>query len=100
ARPRRRRMFSDSPTSTTTASPAGVSAPKGRSSMSMRRFAGRAVSLALVLGAGAACGETPNLGRPISEVDIAAWDISILPDGRGLPAGSGTAAQGKTLYAE
>ena len=68
--------------------------------MSTRRFAGRAVSLALVLGAGAAFAETPNLGRPISEADIAAWDISILPDGRGLPAGSGTAAQGKTLYAE
>jgi mono/diheme cytochrome c family protein len=68
--------------------------------MSMRRFRGRAVSLALVMGAGAALAETPNLGRPISEADIAAWDISILPDGRGLPAGSGTAAQGKTLYAE
>ena len=68
--------------------------------MSMRRTAGRAAMLALVLGAGAALAETPNLGRPISEADIAAWDISILPDGQGLPAGSGTAAQGKTVYAE
>ncbi|HEX4556328.1 MAG TPA: cytochrome c [Xanthobacteraceae bacterium] len=68
--------------------------------MSMRRSALRAVSLALVLGAGAALAETPNLGRPISEADIAAWDISILPNGQGLPAGGGTAAQGKTVYAE
>jgi mono/diheme cytochrome c family protein len=68
--------------------------------MSMRRIVRRAAVLALVLGAGAALAETPNLGRPISEADIAAWDISILPDGQGLPAGSGTAAQGKTVYAE
>ena len=68
--------------------------------MSMRKFALRAATLALVLDANAALAETPNLGRPISEADIAAWDISILPDGQGLPAGSGTAAQGKTVYAE
>jgi cytochrome c len=65
----------------------------------MRKFALRAATLALVLGANAALAETPNLGRPISEADIAAWDISILPDGQGLPTGSGTAAQGKTVYA-
>ena len=68
--------------------------------MSMRKFARGAAALALVLGAGAALAETPNLGRPVSEADIAAWDISILPDGQGLPAGNGTAAQGKTVYAE
>jgi S-disulfanyl-L-cysteine oxidoreductase SoxD len=35
----------------------------------------------------------PNLGRPITEAEIAAWDISILPDGTGLPPGSGTTEQ-------
>ena len=40
-----------------------------------------------------------GLGTPISEADIAAWDISILPDGTGLPAGSGTPQQGATIFA-
>ena len=42
---------------------------------------------------------TPNLGRPVSEADVAAWDISILPDGTGLPAGSGTPEQGAKIFA-
>src|SRR5437867_11200067 len=40
-----------------------------------------------------------DLGKPISESDVAAWDISILPDGTGLPPGSGTPAQGSTIFA-
>ena len=44
--------------------------------------------------------ETPNLGKPIDEAAIAAWDISILPDGTGLPKGSGTPAQGAVIYAD
>ena len=30
---------------------------------------------------------------------VASWDISIGPDGAGLPPGSGTAAQGEAVYA-
>src|SRR4051812_23159987 len=41
----------------------------------------------------------PALGTPISEADIAPWDISILPDGTGLPAGSGTSAQAAPIFA-
>src|SRR5438876_11470568 len=41
----------------------------------------------------------PNLGKPIDAAEIAAWDISILPDGTGLPPGSGTPAQGARIYA-
>src|SRR5499427_2607343 len=47
-----------------------------------------------------ALAQTPNLGKPIDPADIAAWDISILPDGTGLPPGSGTPAQGARIYAE
>ena len=36
--------------------------------------------------------EMPRLGKPIDEAAIAAWDISILPDGTGLPKGGGTPA--------
>jgi len=46
-----------------------------------------------------ALGTSPGLGHPISEADVAAWDISILPDGAGLPAGSGTAEQGSKVFA-
>ncbi|HEX9591312.1 MAG TPA: c-type cytochrome [Bradyrhizobium sp.] len=48
----------------------------------------------------ASLAETPNLGKPIDETAIAAWDISILPDGAGLPKGSGTPAQGAVVYAD
>ena len=46
-----------------------------------------------------ALGTSPGLGHPISEADVAAWDISILPDGTGLPAGSGTSEQGAKVFA-
>jgi cytochrome c len=54
-----------------------------------------------MLGGGAAsAADTPGLGKPISEADLALWDISIPPDGKGLPAGSGTAAQGAAIFAQ
>lgn len=38
-------------------------------------------------------------GKPISEADVAPWNIDIrTSDGRGLPPGSGSVAQGKTIY--
>src|ERR1700733_5595525 len=43
--------------------------------------------------------ETPNLGRPVAPDDVAPWDISIGPDGVGLPPGSGTVAQGGAAFA-
>ncbi|MGE4657462.1 MAG: cytochrome c [Gammaproteobacteria bacterium] len=42
--------------------------------------------------------EGPNLGVPAAPEEVAAWDISISPDGDGLPGGSGTAAEGKGIY--
>jgi cytochrome c len=56
--------------------------------------------LAFMLVMGTASGETPNLGKPIAEAEIAPWDISIMPDGTGLPVGSGTPAQGAAIFAE
>jgi len=56
--------------------------------------------IALAFGAGAAIAQTPRLGKPIMEADIAAWDISAMPDGTGLPPGSGTPAQGAKIYAQ
>ena len=39
-----------------------------------------------------------GLGRLATDREIAAWNIDVSPDGRGLPQGSGTAARGKPLY--
>jgi hypothetical protein len=40
-----------------------------------------------------------GVGRPPTAEELKAIDIEVLPDGRGLPAGSGTATQGKSIYA-
>jgi S-disulfanyl-L-cysteine oxidoreductase SoxD len=40
-----------------------------------------------------------GVGRPPTAVELKAIDIEVLPDGRGLPSGSGTAERGKTIYA-
>ena len=66
--------------------------------MSMRSLAITACILAVA--AGAARAESPRLGRPISQADLAEWDINILPDGKNLPLGSGTAADGAKIFAE
>ena len=42
-----------------------------------------------------------TFGRPISEADLAAWNIDIrTQDGAGLPAGKGDAVGGKVVYGE
>src|SRR5258705_14003201 len=58
-----------------------------------------AIATAL-LSAVPASAEGPNLGQPISQADLAPWDLTVMPDGTGLPPGSGTPAQGKTLFAD
>jgi cytochrome c len=62
-----------------------------------KRFARiAAASIACVAAAGAQ--EGPGLGVPATPEQVAGWDISIAPDGAGLPPGSGTAAAGKAVY--
>jgi cytochrome c len=53
------------------------------------------ILLALALGWGTAVAAE---GQKF--VDFAAWDISIAPDGVGLPAGSGTPTQGAAIYVQ
>ena len=64
--------------------------------MSMRKLMAAGALLALC---SAAFAQSPNLGKPISPEDLASWDISIGPDGAGLPPGSGTAKQGEAVFA-
>lgn len=42
--------------------------------------------------------DTPELGQSASEADIAQVFWSVFPDGENLPAGSGTAVDGKALF--
>jgi len=42
----------------------------------------------------------PGLGREATPAEVAAWDVSIPPDGTGLPPGRGTPAQGAVIYAQ
>src|SRR5262244_1352855 len=70
--------------------------------MSTRDLAGIALALAVggCAGAGvtAATMESPDLGREATPAQIAGWDISVGPDGVGLPPGKGTPAAGALVY--
>ena len=58
------------------------------------------VMILAVCGAASAQAPDYNLGKTPTEDEIRAWDISIPPDGKGLPPGSGTAVEGAKLYVQ
>lgn len=66
--------------------------------MHMRKLTCCGLVLTLILTSKFAWAQTPNLGKPLGPSDIAAWDINVLPDGTGLPPGSGTPAEGARIY--
>src|SRR3954452_6032654 len=73
----------------------------GRQSMPMRKGFTAATSLTFALfAATAVAADGPGLGQKVSEADLALWDISIGPDGKGLPPGSGTSAEGAVIFAQ
>ena len=41
---------------------------------------------------------SPNLGRALSAEEIAAFDLTILPNGQGLPVGKGSVSTGKAVF--
>jgi cytochrome c len=58
--------------------------------------------VALLAGAAAAqaepAGPFPGVGRPATPKEIAAWDIDVRPDFKGLPKGSGSVAKGQGVW--
>jgi S-disulfanyl-L-cysteine oxidoreductase SoxD len=70
--------------------------------MSMLKAAALLATLAVMASGAAFAAEAPakvpHLGTPMTADDIAKWDLTIFPDGRGLPEGKGTAADGKVLF--
>ena len=57
-------------------------------------------ALALVAAAGTVQAGGPELGQPLAEDEIPFYATYVMPDGSGLPPGSGTAAEGASIYAE
>lgn len=67
----------------------------------MSRYLNSALTgLFLTATSGIALAETFGLGRAALPEEVAAWDVKIMPDGRGLPQGSGDVATGEDLYLE
>ncbi len=56
------------------------------------------LTIAIALATCVNAAETPELGIPATETDIAQVFWSVFPDGENLPAGSGTAVEGKELF--
>ena len=57
----------------------------------------------VLMAASAALAQAPsysNVGKTPTKEEIAAWDISVGPDGKGLPVGQGTAKEGGAIFAE
>jgi cytochrome c len=58
-----------------------------------------AVALALALALPAAAQQKyPGIGRTATPAEIAAWDIDVRPDFKGLPPGSGSVAKGQQVW--
>jgi mono/diheme cytochrome c family protein len=59
------------------------------------------VALVLAAGASPVAAQLPTygVGRPPTADEVRAWELTIPPDGQGLPPGSGTAALGQKVFA-
>jgi cytochrome c len=62
----------------------------------MSRFFSLVLALALAHAVEAA--PRYGFGRPATAQEIAGWDIDVRPDGRGLPDGRGSVAEGQAIY--
>ena len=56
------------------------------------------VALLLSCGLATAQSSYPGIGRSATPKEVVAWDIDVRPDFKGLPAGSGSVAQGMDLW--
>lgn len=57
------------------------------------------IAATALLAAGAALAQTyPGIGRPATGKELAAWDIDVRPDFKGLPKGKGSVEQGMEVW--
>jgi cytochrome c551/c552 len=61
-------------------------------------LAGAAILVAFVAAAQAQSSAYPHVGRAATPKEVAAWDIDVRPDFKGLPAGSGSVAKGMEVW--
>lgn len=68
----------------------------------MSRFRKAVLAVALMATAGFAAAQAtskyPGVGRNATDKEVAAWDIDVRPDFKGLPAGSGSVAKGQEVW--
>lgn len=64
----------------------------------MSKFTKSILAAALAFASFANAEPLTNIGRPATEKEIAAWDIDVRPDFKGLPKGSGTVAKGQQVW--
>ncbi|MCG6882360.1 MAG: c-type cytochrome [Silicimonas sp.] len=62
--------------------------------------AGSAAPAATSVASAAPAAGPFGLGRTAHDEELAAWDVDVLPDGRGLPEGSGDVWTGEEVFAE
>jgi mono/diheme cytochrome c family protein len=68
--------------------------------MFMFRFGILLPAAALCLISSVCEAQHPNLGRPLTPEEIGKLDLTVAPDGSGLPAGSGSVSAGAKVYGE
>lgn len=74
--------------------------------LDVKRTAAGAFAVAMIAGFGASSAQALSqadfkVGAPVTAEEIAPWDIDIsTSDGKGLPAGKGSVAEGEKVFAE
>jgi len=63
-----------------------------------KMFKGAVAAVALAALAGVAQAAPMGIGSPISDAELAKWDISVFFDGENLPSAKGNLAEGEQLY--
>jgi cytochrome c len=68
----------------------------------MFSFRNAVIAAAVMAAAGCALAQAdakyPGVGRAATTKEVAAWDIDVRPDFKGLPAGSGSVAKGQDIW--
>ncbi len=68
--------------------------------MSTFRFGILLPTAALCLVSSVCRAQHPNLGRPLTPEEVSKLDITVTPEGGGLPEGSGSVSAGAKVYAD
>ena len=63
-----------------------------------RAFAALVLGTAALTVAAQSASPFPGIGRAATPKEVAAWDIDVRPDFKGLPKGSGSVAQGMDVW--